>query len=562
MKNNRIFEYLKQNFTFCLLIFLFINLILTVFFILEMYGWPGATIKNHFSLSYIEVNTGLDMASYLENANGIINNTWPNKAFFRAPLYSYILAVILLIKDSILFIAVIQGLFAFLTLIITYRTSCLLFDRLSAIMTLVILMLYGGYFFWIVVPHSTVFETFLATFALYWCIRLKKFPNVYNGILTGLTGSLLCLIRPNFIVIVPVMIIVLFLEQYFKSNSKRKTLYINYSLCVLVFILLMLPVLIWNNINSDKIILTPCTNGEDGYKNSNSYDSEVFGYIYAEKELMPVTSLNFWKHQIRKSLAFPKSFEYPQNVNYYLFKEYSWILPFLFVNFGLVISVFLASLYYNINKLKNLWPVYWFVFSYALTLIIFHIIGRYRIPIVPAMAVLGGQWLRDIIGILWEKKFKLLPVREKKTIMISIGVFMVVFVYSEPWKKIDKPLYWNNLAHRYYYDEDLPGYCDCLERKMVRFKDRGDILNYIAAKSLSGDFITADGLLKKLINTYPANDSIRIALGENDLLQKIDKGEATDAMWVKHLKNNKNGRIADLYLSIEKLKAEKSKLKK
>ncbi len=97
-----------------------------------------------------------------------------------------------------------------------------------------------------------------------------------------------------------------------------------------------------------------------------------------------------------KVLALVASRELPRNLDIYLFRPDSWVLRagvwkagFFGFPFGMLLP--LAALGAAVGRLRLRWPFWLMLFSYGAVLVIVFVVGRYRIALVPLLAVLAAR---------------------------------------------------------------------------------------------------------------------------------------------------------------------------
>lgn len=533
---------IKDKATYCALFALLVYWV----YGFSVYDWPGASLKNHSAESYIVFNIFTDMSFYLKNATGIMNGTWPNGPFFRAPLYSFILAGLLFIKNSILWIAFVQSIVSALTVWLTCKLGERLFNPLTGIVAALGLSLYGGYTYFVIIPHTTVFEVFLTTLCIYQLYRTKECLDLRNSFLYGIVAALLCLIRPNFLVIAPIAYGVVLFEEW-KDINKLKPIIPNGLICIFAFFLLVAPFLIYNNIKSDK--LTLYCNNAGTFQVGNSYDSLVYNYRLPTAKQMPLTTLDFWRHQGEKTLAFIKALEYPQNVNFYLFRLYSITVKLLLVNFGLIISLFVAGSIFYWKRYRKLWPLLFFTISYSLTVIAFFIVGRFKQPVVPAMLILGSAFLVRIIRDFYKKRILKYPRKTLIKYCLTILIFLILLIYSNPCSSVYTLNSWALLSRQYFLEEDLDNYYYCQEQVLALGGEKKLIIrNLLATNLMRKNYQQAQvclALISKKSKDY------KTLLFEAQLLRTAFTGDKGMERWLNYLnKVKKPGHIAEFYLGV------------
>jgi Tfp pilus assembly protein PilF len=100
---------------------------------------------------------------------------------------------------------------------------------------------------------------------------------------------------------------------------------------------------------------------------------------------------------VKKTLLFWSSFETPLNFNYYFHQHYSWLLSVPLFNLVVVMPMALWGLLYNLPQWRQKWLLYALIGTICLSVILFFVSGRYRLPILPfllifAAAGLAGLW--------------------------------------------------------------------------------------------------------------------------------------------------------------------------
>lgn len=526
-------------------------LLLSIYYI-DIFDWSGVTMSGgHNSKSYIYINSQNDPGTYMENARGILDGTWPKDPYFRAPLYSYFLAFCIAVSDSVAWVAFVQIVFAAAIAWLLCKVSTLLFSPKTGLAASVMLMLYGGFVFITVVLHTAIMECFFALLAFYSLCLLRKNFNYKNAIFAGVTAAFAGLIRPNYLLICPMGIVFAYLEYLLSSkNFKKEDLFkgvkgsykilLKPLLAMLVFFIILSPFVIRNNLNSEKpVFLT--TNAGITWRQSNSYDSHPCGIVMMpSKPLMPVLSTAFWKHQLNKTSHYMKSVEVPQNVNYYIFLYYSWFLKFLPLNFGLINALFIASLVYFYRDWKKLWPVYIYTIGYALTIIAFNITGRYRLPAVPMMLIPTAAMILDIL--------KHRSVLKTGRAAITGAVFLGLLIYSEPLKTADNFNSWGNQARRSMFALNLPEYRFCVSRMLkINPNDRNARMTFATASAMIGDYKNVEEVLLNESKMFPEDEYLKTTLMELEIFRAADNINDNET-WFKYLNEAESiGHLAGQY---------------
>ncbi len=123
------------------------------------------------------------------------------------------------------------------------------------------------------------------------------------------------------------------------------------------------------------------------------------------------TFLIFWNYEIPSNKSF--SFIIENESVLLKFLPVRWFILFAFVPLGVLMA--------RESGNKNLlFLLIFFLVSYIISIVIFHVSGRFRIPLWPAMAVLAGGGLRNYWLILKQGKIKRILLFSATIILLSI----------------------------------------------------------------------------------------------------------------------------------------------
>jgi hypothetical protein len=250
-----------------------------------------------------------------------------------------------------------------------------------------------------------------------------------------------------------------------------------------------------------------------------------------------------------KFIAFWNSVEFPQNVNFYIYQSKSLLLTLLPVNFGIIGALFIAATFFFISSWKKYWLFLWFIWSYIITIVIFFIIGRFRIPIVPLMVILNSAFIIKIIQYFKiSKKHKtLIKPKSKLKIYLSLMLFFIVLILSSPPGYYIQQHDWINISNKCLYAMDLAGYSNALEQKEVK-KDASTILNISASETFQGHFCNAEAYINILLKNDPDNTYFKQTQLEILLLKQIKKGSIPQNIWHTYITKTQNkAHIARFY---------------
>lgn len=368
------------------------------------------------------VHPGTDMHIYVTQAFGIATGKWPDAApFYRAPLYPYFLRMLLPLR--LYGCCMIQALLYGCGASMVMASSRLLAGRTAGWIAAGLLLLYGGGFYFTGVLHSTVLELFLSSACLLLILSWQRLEG--RGLwgiaaATGVAYGLLCLIRPNYFACAPFLGLGFLLAA--PDARARKRLLIRGMATAVAAFLVILPAVIHSNRYSEKPVFMT-TNGARTFWIGNSENSPVFGFCdTSHAKRLSVVSFRFWTHQMKKAVGFWWSGEAPQNVNFYLFRDTAPVLWLLIIPFGAIGSLFLVSTWYTRREWRKLWPCHAMFWPYYLSIVAFFIVGRFRVPALPPMLILGSVGIVQLLD-------------RRKQLQAAAVAFGILTFCSVPWAR-------------------------------------------------------------------------------------------------------------------------------
>ena len=407
----------------------------------------------------------IDEKWHWEWAHDIINKSfWGEGAYFRAPLYPYLLAFFAWITgSSIFFSKLLQSMFASGTAVFVFLLANRLFNRTTAIVAGIAYALYGPLLFYETMFLIPALFLFLLTWGMYRVVEYREALSVRTWLMTGLLFGLAAIARPNILLVVPALMIWL----YFTSQPKAvKFARFKLPLVILAGVLLaVLPVTVRNIIVTGDPILISSQGGINLHLGNNevadgltiimpevdlnesvswrefSIVTKAAAQREAGRELSEAEQSSFWTAKALKfivnnpakflSLAWRKSvylvcgLENSDNLDIYYQRTKSHLLRALlwkidnwfYFPFGLLLPLAMVGAFVHRARWRNLLPVYIFVLVYIPTIVLFLVTARYRLPLVPFLIILAAA---GVVSLL--KRPKLIR-KSEWAAMFLIGLF-------------------------------------------------------------------------------------------------------------------------------------------
>ena len=380
----------------------------------------------------------VDAFSYNEWAKDIIQNSWlGDKVFYQAPLYPYFIALIYKIFGIKLFaVRIIQVLMSSATCLLYYYISKKIWGVRAGVIASLLATFYNIYIFYVPLHLKPTLYIFLETLCiLFLCLSIYKEKKRYF-IASGIFLGLMSFTRGNTLLIVPFLIIWVF------SSYNYKTAIRNYLLILFGLFMILFPVVIRNYVVSGDFVITTSQAGSNFYignnlKASGSYIPLIPGHetpefegsdarMIAEKEsgreLKPSEVSHYWfnrsfdyikknkfhytKLMWKKIKLMINYYEVPDSEDFYFYRQYSSILSLPLIPFGIICPLAFLGMLLLIKDYKKYSLLYVLVIANFVSVIIFYIFSRYRLPIVPLFIIFSSYAINWFVKEIIQKKWK------------------------------------------------------------------------------------------------------------------------------------------------------------
>lgn len=309
----------------------------------------------------------------LNFSSGDLLASSPNNNY--SPFYKYFIGFIyILVGRNLPVVWAVQLLMGTITLLLIFLITSKLFNNRAAFLSSFLYSFYGpGLMAEGILLRATILS-FLGVLSLYLLITLGEKRNFIRILVTGLVISLFIQCRPNVIIVFPLL---LFIPPNHFDNKKVIKEAILLSFIVFVF---FVPLLIQAKMVHGKFVFfdasgpvailmgnNPEYPGAD-YLEEYRYEGD-FSLSYSKT--ISILLQNFIRYPmkmlklyLRKTYYFFNSYEFPTNYNFYVFKEFSFLLKTPLSNFAVFSSLGLLGFLININKFDKLrlLNVYWYDF--------------------------------------------------------------------------------------------------------------------------------------------------------------------------------------------------------
>lgn len=437
-------------------------------------------------------NFMLDEAFYNQWALSIAGGDWLGDGVFNAlPLYPYILAVIYKIFGCNLFI----GRFAEITIgslscIVLYLLGKELFGKRAGIIAALIGAFYAPFIFYSGIFAPTVFVIFLYLTALLLLYKAIKTERGISFFIFGLIAGLAGITRAGMLLFIPAVLLWLIIT----SKAKRKAL-VNAFAATAGVLLIISPVVLRNYIISDTVSLTSHTginlyigNNEEAdgrfkppkwarsnisglYTDAKTIaereqgrslrDSEISGY-YTSRAVgfIKQRPYDFLRLLWRKFMLFINKQELYDIADYSAYREKVPLLKFPFLGFVLIGPIGIAGMIIAAGDWKRLMPMYLFTALYTISILLFFVNSRYRIPFAAVLMLFCGFFISWLIA----------KIRERSLFKAAAGLALCAVIFPAVNIPLDiaaEATGYNNLGNLYLkagdYDNAIAAFKEAIE---------------------------------------------------------------------------------------------------
>ncbi|MGB8656324.1 MAG: tetratricopeptide repeat protein [Candidatus Zixiibacteriota bacterium] len=373
---------------------------------------------------------------------------------FRAPLYPTFLAAIFKVFGYDLFLArFMQILVSALVCVMIYFVALRIFDRRIAIISSLLGALYGPFLYWAGEISFVTLIVFLDLVMLLILLNAFDQPRKLYWLLGGVVLGLSSIARPNVLIFIPWVMVLIFLMNKFRETSPTKKARFVYAVCFLAGAFVVIsPVTISNYVAAKDFVLISSQGGINFYMGNNPDadgktaqpparvathgefldDAYVASVALAEEAvgvpLKPSQVSQFWyakgvkfildrpgewiRLMGRKLAYFWTGVEVTNNEDTYYFTRFSSVLRLLLWNegvafpFGIICPLALVGIVVSRKSWRRLLPVYGYLFLYMVSVVLFFVCGRYRLPVLPILLVFAGYTIHYGVERLKARQYK------------------------------------------------------------------------------------------------------------------------------------------------------------
>ena len=367
--------------------------------------------------------------------------------FFRAPLYAYFLAsVYKILGHGYLWSRLIQFLIGSLSCILVYLLGKRVFNERTGRIAGVVAALYGILIYFegeLLIPVLLVFLDLLVILALFWT---SEKPSSGRWALCGILLGLSAIARPNILLVGAAFIIWIILRYRGKAGKIGSKSLLYAGSFALGAVLIISPVTLRNYLKGDDFVLIASQGGMNFYIGNNPYSDGASAVLpgarstwwglcedgkrFAEEEtgrsMKPSQISRFWyakavKFLVREPFGFLKLMakkfalfwngnELSNNRDLYFFARSAPLLKLLiwrfilYFPFGLIAPLALVGIILSHKNSKNVLLLEIFLVVYMLSVVLFFVTARYRVPVIPVLILFSAYATDKFVYMIKKRK--------------------------------------------------------------------------------------------------------------------------------------------------------------
>jgi len=477
-----------------------------------------------------------DAGTYDEWGQKIAAGDWLGQGvFFQAPLYPYFLGVLQLILGRDLWlIRLVQITLGAVSCALIFCVGRELFSRQAGIVAGLILAWYAPAIFFEGLIEKSILDLFLLSLLLFLLVQARAGRRWTQWLATGATLGLLGLSRENALVLAAVL--PLWIGLYFSDSPILSRLqWIGFFFAGVLLVLV--PVGMRNLTVGGEFKLTTSQFGVNFFIGNNPQADGTYGSVrnvigephfegkdgkrLAEKalgrSLNPGEVSDYWWqkswHYIRshpgpwfallgnKWLLVWNAREIEDSDDFYIYQQWSWLLRSLnwVSHFGLLAPLAVVGIFLTVKQWRQLWLLYAMIVSLAASIAAFYVFGRYRLPLVPLLALFAGAGVVRAVALYKTRNFQ--PLTIAAVLLLSVGI-----VANWPLIAISGPGPggYNNLANAYSKEGKIDQAIETAKMAVQLRPDYGiahfNLGNLYASQ---GRFDLAQNHLEETLRLYP-----------------------------------------------------------
>lgn len=395
----------------------------------------------------------LDARYFWEQADQLANDGFDSHGFFwRPPLYIlFVAAHIRFLGSSIVYPLFTQLVLSVLSLLLLYGIANRVTERKTALLATFLLAISSMHIYYSSQLLMTTLFTFLLLATLYALVHSSNHRATWL-FLGGISAGATLLVRTTLLPTVGGWLLWILMQR---GSSKRQK-----PRAVLAFVagiaLLYAPYVLFQHQHSGAWMLSPPLGGYNLFVGNNHASDgktvwaseQALGetkirdvtpiegnrrYIQATMEEIKKDPAHFVRGLVRKCFFLVNNFEISSNSDiYHVIRVYSpWLRSLQVISFGVLLAFAVTGLSFGTLRRKRAFPLLVCLVCFPLTLVLFFINARFRVPIIPILCLFGAS---GMVAMLAHAKKGSFPVQ------LWLPFVLVIGLTAYPFFQVNDPM--------------------------------------------------------------------------------------------------------------------------
>ena len=386
----------------------------------------------------------IDERVYHEWAKKIADGTFISDSVYEfAPLPAYIMAFVYkILTADFLYVRCINIILGVLSCLLVYLIGRELRDRLAGLLACLVAALYEPFILYSIVPLKTSLALFLFALTIYLLVAILGKISLIRVLLLGAVAGLMINVRPNFVVIIPFLPLLIVWDLY-KTGSSSKIMAMTFALYVLGFSIAVSPFVIRNYKVAGQFALITTQTGRNLYYANNlenrdpyyrplpfasSVPSEqaVQFTIEASRRvgtrLTPEEASSYWTREViktalehpavfvwkivQKTLVLFNHFEAGDHYHIGFLSRFITSFKWPLLPFWLILPLGMAGMAANVFGSRKSQALFIIFILYSATLVAFYSSARLRLPLLVILIPFSTVGTFHLFSCLKSGRFK------------------------------------------------------------------------------------------------------------------------------------------------------------
>jgi 4-amino-4-deoxy-L-arabinose transferase-like glycosyltransferase/tetratricopeptide (TPR) repeat protein len=329
----------------------------------------------------------------------------PNNSY--SPLYKYFLgSIYFLFGRNFYVIYGLQFTMGALGAVLIFLIGKRLFDTRVGLLAFAGFALYSTEIIYEGIILRAAFITFFGILSFYMLIRLRESSGPLMLVGCALALSLFFQSRPNTFLCLP--FVIFYIHKYVFENWEPQSRLRGWGMFLVPLLLSFIPLLVQCYLVHGRFVFFD-SSGPTAFMAGNfinypgaGFDPKLLVEFQKMHQLENISPVSFIFQQVmmdpagflkmiwRKLFFYFNDLEGASNLSIYLYLENSKVLPFMISHFSLFSALGLIGIVLVVHKREKVFLLYAFLASLILSVVIFHVVSRFRVPSAPFLILFAA----------------------------------------------------------------------------------------------------------------------------------------------------------------------------